>query len=342
MSTIQKGQIIVAAMLALVCAVAIGAMAADGDTGDSGYSTITIEAAYGESVTSDTLDIEAVKAPITTHPQYTKYSIEKIPNGTVVTLGGNTIKIGSDTVVYTAPEHFTFEYLYARSASGDYYADAVTVSEDLSIRAQLKSDEYTVTFDANGGTGEMEAEVFAYSNYKMKLTANAFTRDGYIFCGWSESPDATEAVYKDGESIMPTSDMTLYAVWKYNGPGGWYVVNFYYSTEWGSRLIDTQLVKDGESATKLVDPSDTWQYRYYKDSDCTTSYSFGPVRANTDVYVDEVEVDDGSTLYAAILLAVLIIGIVLTALSYFFGWYLAAAGIVMVIASIVTFYVLIF
>ncbi len=42
---------------------------------------------------------------------------------------------------------------------------------------------YTVTYDANGGEGEMAPTRVLYGN-PTKLRENAFTRDGYFFAGW--------------------------------------------------------------------------------------------------------------------------------------------------------------
>ena len=70
-----------------------------------------------------------------------------------------------------------------------------------------------VTFDANGGTGTMDAQEIENNG---TLTANAFARDGYTFEGWSMEPDGP-VVYADGAAI--TADefdkgaFTLYAIW---------------------------------------------------------------------------------------------------------------------------------
>ena len=74
---------------------------------------------------------------------------------------------------------------------------------------------YTVTFNANGGTGTMAAQTFT-SGVAQALTANAFTKTGYTFLGWSTSSTATTATYTDKQSITITANTTLYAVWKAN------------------------------------------------------------------------------------------------------------------------------
>ena len=47
------------------------------------------------------------------------------------------------------------------------------------------------------------------------LSANTFTRTGYTFQGWNTKADGTGISYADKASIKLSSDMTLYAQWKF-------------------------------------------------------------------------------------------------------------------------------
>ena len=77
---------------------------------------------------------------------------------------------------------------------------------------------YTITYNANGGTGTMATQM-ADASSAITLTANSFTRTGYTFSGWATSASGT-VVYADQASInVGTSDVTLYAVWS-NQTGG--------------------------------------------------------------------------------------------------------------------------
>ena len=71
---------------------------------------------------------------------------------------------------------------------------------------------YTVTFNANNGTGSMEEQPFT-AGEEQELAANAFTRTGFVFVGWSEDSKATSATYSDKAKFTATKDTTLYAVW---------------------------------------------------------------------------------------------------------------------------------
>lgn len=73
--------------------------------------------------------------------------------------------------------------------------------------------EYTVTYDANGGTGTLTPQTVEGKG-TCKVPAFEISRDGYNFLGWSASKTATEATYTEGSEISVSSDMTLYAVWE--------------------------------------------------------------------------------------------------------------------------------
>ena len=70
---------------------------------------------------------------------------------------------------------------------------------------------WLVTFDANGGSGEMPPQRFARGG-ASNLPYNVFTRKGFRFAGWATSANGAK-VYSDGQNISVASNMTLYAVW---------------------------------------------------------------------------------------------------------------------------------
>lgn len=81
----------------------------------------------------------------------------------------------------------------------DFRCERMTVTGT----ADLSAFPYTVKFNANGGTGTMANQSFTYGTSKA-LTANAFTRTGYVFQGWATSASGGK-VYNDkrssGESL---------------------------------------------------------------------------------------------------------------------------------------------
>ncbi|MBQ8086217.1 MAG: InlB B-repeat-containing protein [Lachnospiraceae bacterium] len=73
--------------------------------------------------------------------------------------------------------------------------------------------KYTVSFDANGGTGTMAAQEIGG---KAALNVNTFTREGFAFDGWNTKADGKGTAYADKADVTLTADMTLYAQWKEN------------------------------------------------------------------------------------------------------------------------------
>ena len=91
----------------------------------------------------------------------------------------------------------------------------VTYKATFTATALVK---HTVTFNANGGEGSMEPQIFIQGK-DTKLTKNSFTRENYKFIGWNTEADGSGATYTDEGSIINlTEDLTLYAQWQiWNG-----------------------------------------------------------------------------------------------------------------------------
>ena len=111
---------------------------------------------------------------------------------------------------------------YTYTFSG-WTPEVSSVTENATYQATFTATlliKHTVTFNANGGEGSMEPQVFIQGR-ETKLTANTFTRENYRFTGWNTKADGTGATYADEGSIIDlTEDITLYAQWQIWS--GWY------------------------------------------------------------------------------------------------------------------------
>jgi uncharacterized repeat protein (TIGR02543 family) len=133
------------------------------------------------------------------------------------------------TITYTATAGtgYTFEGFSTSNSTtlpATKYASGKTVtasaygsSNNSTYYAYFKANQYTVKFDANGGTGSMSDQSHTYS-VSQALTANAFTRTGYTFEGWNTKADGTGTSYTDKQSVSNLSStdgatITLYAQW---------------------------------------------------------------------------------------------------------------------------------
>ena len=83
----------------------------------------------------------------------------------------------------------------------------------LAISGCGKEKVYTVTFDANGGTGEMKEQIFV-KDVAQALISNAFVRELYSFAGWNTVPDGSGVAYSEAQEITLEQDITLYAQWE--------------------------------------------------------------------------------------------------------------------------------
>ena len=77
----------------------------------------------------------------------------------------------------------------------------------------------TVTFDANGGEGSMEAQTITVGT-TAALNPSAFTRSGYRFASWNTEADGSGTAYADGQTVTLDADLTLYAQWRRTSSGG--------------------------------------------------------------------------------------------------------------------------
>ena len=82
---------------------------------------------------------------------------------------------------------------------------AIMPAEDMTIKAQWRINQYTITFDTDGGSA-VDAQTVAYGE-KAKTPADP-TKTGYTFAGWELGGNAYDF------AAAVTGNMTLTAKWK--------------------------------------------------------------------------------------------------------------------------------
>ena len=92
-------------------------------------------------------------------------------------------------------------------------AEMQATIDALSAAQGGSSVTYTVTFDANGGTGTMQPQTFT-AETAQAITTNTFTKENYNFAGWNTAANGSGTAYTDGQSITISENMTLYAQWE--------------------------------------------------------------------------------------------------------------------------------
>lgn len=102
-------------------------------------------------------------------------------------------------------------------------------------------NEYTVTYNANGGSGAPESQI-KYHGYDLTLSDAVPTRSGYTFKGWGTSSSDTSVNYEPGGTYTGNSSRTLYAIWESDAPET-YTVKF--NANGGSGAPSSQIKTHG-------------------------------------------------------------------------------------------------
>ena len=144
-------------------------------------------------------DVYTQNAALTLYPVWNtnKYTI------TFDTAGGSTIapitqNYGTAITVPSNPTREGYTFI-----GWDKAIPTTMPAENVTITAKWKVNQYTITFDTNGGS----AIAPLTQNYGTAITAPANpTREGYTFIGWDKAIPAT----------MPAENVTITAKWKVN------------------------------------------------------------------------------------------------------------------------------
>ncbi|MBR5620365.1 MAG: InlB B-repeat-containing protein, partial [Clostridia bacterium] len=123
---------------------------------------------------------------------------------------------------YTAATigYWTKDSVYANRYNKGQYEHG-----DITLYAQWTPKSYTVTYNANGGSGAPGSQTKTYGN-DLTLSSTKPTRNGYTFVSWNTKADGKGTTYASGGKYTGNANLTLYAIWnpitysvKYNGNG---------------------------------------------------------------------------------------------------------------------------
>ncbi len=168
--------------------------------------------------------VKTITIPVTILPN--TYTVTYNANGGTGAPSNQTKKYDT-TLILSSIKPTKTGYLFTKwtsepNGSGYQFAPGANYNynQNMTLYAQYTPIQYTVKYNANGGTGTTANSSHTYDTSKA-LTANGFTRTGYTFLGWSTSASATTATYKDKQSVKNLTStnggtVTLYAVWQKN------------------------------------------------------------------------------------------------------------------------------
>ena len=155
-------------------------------------------------------------------------------------------------------DHYTFGGWYTDNTyATEYDFDTMTITGETTIYAKWTPKTYTVTFDANGGTGDMNPLEIPYGETKA-LTANAYSKTGYTFGGWTTNEDGTGTTYGDGANITLESNITLYAKWSENP----HTITLG-TIDNGTVEASAYSAKEGDTITLTATPNDGYEFVSY-------------------------------------------------------------------------------
>ncbi len=83
-------------------------------------------------------------------------------------------------------------------------------------QTKMTAQTYTVTYDANGGSGKTTDNTAYATGAKATVKANGYTRDDYTFTGWNTKADGSGKSYAEGDPIEMLGNVVLYAQWTRN------------------------------------------------------------------------------------------------------------------------------
>ena len=211
--------------------------------------------------------------------------------------GGNMIpyiqmaKPGEQTTLTnfqpTRPGYTFLGWSISSNATTPQYVpkDAFTGLADTTLYAvwgNISSDEYTILYSTNGGLGAPIAQTVLIGE-SITLSTISPIRIGYTFLGWATTPYALSAEYQPGETIIPTKNMTLYAVWQGDST---YTITF--DANGGSGAPGTIVAGKGISITLPTDKPSRSGYIFvgWNSSSTATTALYaagGPYSGNANV-----------------------------------------------------------
>lgn len=111
---------------------------------------------------------------------------------------------------------YTFSKWNTASGGGgtNYSAGAsYSTNANLTLYAQWTVNTYTVSYNANGGSGAPASQTKTYG-VNLTLSTTKPTRSGYTFMGWNTVSSASTVSYASGATYTGNATLSLYAIWK--------------------------------------------------------------------------------------------------------------------------------
>lgn len=175
-----------------------------------------------------------------------------------------TVIIGGTATIPEQPtrEGYTFAFWCTDSGATNEFDFTTPITEDTTLYARWVLNQYTVSFNSNGGSSVQSQSV---EHGKLVVFPIMPTKTNYSFFMWCKDKYLEEEF---SFSTPATSDLTLYARWF----GSSY--SFAFDSN-GGNTIPTQTIENGKKATRVV-PAKTGNTfeGWFSDEELTKEFSF--------------------------------------------------------------------
>ena len=160
----------------------------------------------------------------------------------------------------------------------------------IDLYAVWSPNTYTISYNANGGSGAPTAQTKTYGT-DLTLTTSKPTRSGYTFNGWNTKSDGSGTNYSAGGKFTTNANTTLYAKWKQST----YILR--YNDSGGSGCsTETKTITPGNNLGKLCTPSrsgywyfEGWYYNGTKYTEYTKYNDNSDLTLTAHWYYNEPE-----------------------------------------------------
>jgi|GEM_PF-3944828 Listeria/Bacterioides repeat len=217
-------------------------------------------------------------------------------NGHIHFVSGSTVlyrnfgDVNLDGVVNAADATLVLQYVFNTTKpeidiyNADVDRDGTITATDATIISQFVGGTltnlpiYSITYNSNGGSGSMSTQLTATSK---QLATNTFTRTGHTFGGWTTSSTGY-IKYKNGATVTPTGNLSLYAVWKPNTlPSG--------AMQWSNGHI--HFVSSNTTLYRNFGDVDLDGFVAANDATLIQQYAFNTTKPDIDLYNADINRD---------------------------------------------------
>lgn len=202
----------------------------------------------GNQITPATVVDLSDDTTLTAHWTINTYTVTFDPAGGAVSPATITVTYGEPYGTLPIPvlAGNAFTGWYTPSGAKILDSSTVTLTSDITLKAQWTYDKYTIYFDANGGSCSTPSKTVIYSSTYGPLPTP--TRTGFAFTGWHL---ASGELVSTSSPVLVTSDTTVYAHWVTSG----YTV--FFDADGGSCFPSSKTVNYNSTYGTLPTPTKT-------------------------------------------------------------------------------------